>query len=115
MPYRNLYLALCAGALCSTGWAADGNYEPARTRPEMKKQIEALKNREARIPLPALTSEETASGRRSVNNGRLRSLYLPESWQTNRSATPTTQSPGSGTYSAGSISRAKPWKTGMRP
>jgi alkylhydroperoxidase family enzyme len=58
----------------------------------MKKRIEALKEREARIPLPALTAEEIASGRRSVNNGRLRSLYLPESWLANRSGAPATNS-----------------------
>jgi len=58
---------------------------PARTRPEMKKRLEALKGREARIPLPALSAEELASGRRSVNNGRLRSLYLPASWVATRS------------------------------
>lgn len=80
--------AVCAVTLCSCGWAADSSEEIARTRPAMKKRIEALKEREARIPLPKLTPEELAAGRRSVNNGRLRSIYLPESWQTNRSATP---------------------------
>ena len=54
------------------------------SRPEMKAQIEALKNREARIPLPSLTPEEIAAGKRSANNGRLRSLYLPESWLASR-------------------------------
>lgn len=91
MHNRHLFIAMCAGALCATGWAAESGNEPTRTRPEMKKRIEALKDREARIPLPPLTAEETASGRRSVNNGRLRALYLPESWQTNRSTTTATQ------------------------
>lgn len=91
MHYRNLYLAICAGVICATGWAAESDNEPARTRPEMKRRIEALKDREARLPLPVLTADEIASGRRSVNNGRLRSLYLPESWQTNRSTTAATQ------------------------
>lgn len=91
MRYRNLSIAICAGAMCATGWAAGSDNEPARTRPEMKKRIEALKDRAARIPLPALSAEEIASERRSVNNGRLRALYLPESWQTNRSAVPATQ------------------------
>ena len=51
------------------------------TRPEMKKIISALKNRQSRLPLPPPTEEEKASGRSLVNNGRLRSLYLPPSWQ----------------------------------
>lgn len=51
------------------------------TRPEMKKRIEALKQRVSRLPLPPPTAEELASGRILVNNGRLRSLYLPTSWQ----------------------------------
>lgn len=60
---------------------------PARTRPEMKKRIEGLKQREARLPLPSLSAEDIAAGVRSVNNGRLRSLYLPESWLASRSST----------------------------
>jgi alkylhydroperoxidase family enzyme len=83
--------ALCIAAICSSGWGAEINSGLTKTRPEMKKRIEALKEREARIPLPALTAEEIASGKRSVNNGRLRSIYLPESWQANRGATPNTQ------------------------
>lgn len=51
------------------------------TRPEMKKIISDLKNRQSRLPLPPPTEEEKASGRSLVNNGRLRSLYLPPSWQ----------------------------------
>ena len=53
----------------------------AATRPEMKRQLQELKQRTARLPLPPLTEEEIASGRSLVNNGRLRSLYLPPSWQ----------------------------------
>lgn len=83
--------AWCIAAVCASGWAAEINSGLTKTRPEMKKRIEALKEREARIPLPALTPEEIASGKRSVNNGRLRSIYLPESWQANRSAPPNTQ------------------------
>lgn len=82
--------ALCIATVCASGLAEDARSGLTRTRPEMKKRIEALKKREARIPLPALTPEEVASGRRSVNNGRLRSLYLPESWQANRSPTSST-------------------------
>jgi hypothetical protein len=67
--------ALCIAAICSSGWGAEINSGLTKTRPEMKKRIEALKEREARIPLPALTAEEIASGKRSVNNGRLRSTF----------------------------------------
>ena len=45
------------------------------TRPEIKQALEALKDREPRLPLPA-----PAEGETSVNNGRMRALYLPESW-----------------------------------
>lgn len=81
----------CLAALCANCGAADSNGGLTKTRPEMKKTIEALKQRESRLPLPALTAEEIASGRRSVNNGRLRSIYLPESWQANRSGAPGAQ------------------------
>lgn len=54
--------------------------DPALTRPEMKKRIEALKLRTSRLPLPPPTEEDRASGKSLVNNGRLRSLYLPPSW-----------------------------------
>ncbi len=47
----------------------------------MKKQIQGLKERTARLPLPPLTPEDRAAGRPVVNNARLRSLYLPASWQ----------------------------------
>ena len=53
----------------------------ASTRPELKKRIEALKERTSRLPLPPPTEQELASGRSLVNNGRLRSIYLPTSWQ----------------------------------
>jgi alkylhydroperoxidase family enzyme len=44
------------------------------TRPEMKAALEALKSRTPRLPLP---QSDAAGG---VNNGRMRSAYLPESW-----------------------------------
>lgn len=56
--------------------------QPATTRPEMKRRIQALKTRTSRLPLPAPTAEYLASGRPLVNNARLRSIYLPASWQT---------------------------------
>src|SRR5579871_2312602 len=77
---------LCALAMSVNVWAAEVDTSLTKTRPEMKKRIEGLKLREARIPLPPLTAEEIASGRRSVNNGRLRSIYLPESWQSSNNA-----------------------------
>ena len=45
------------------------------TRPEIKTALEALKDRQPRLPLPA-----APQGEASVNNGRMRTLYLPESW-----------------------------------
>jgi alkylhydroperoxidase family enzyme len=44
------------------------------TRPEMKAALEALKERQPRLPLP------DADGQGGVNNGRMRATYLPESW-----------------------------------
>ena len=75
---------LIAVAISTSGIAAE--IAPAKMRPEMKRVIEGLKQRESRLPLPALTPEEIAAGKRSVNNGRLRSLYLPVSWMENRNA-----------------------------
>lgn len=72
--------ALCAIALCTNGWSADNSDGVALTRPEMKARIQALKDRTSRLPLPP-TAEEIASGRPLVNNGRLRALYLPPTWQ----------------------------------
>lgn len=62
------------------GWSVVRAEDPALTRPEMKVRLEALKERTSRIPLPPPTAEELASGKSLVNNGRLRSLYLPPSW-----------------------------------
>jgi alkylhydroperoxidase family enzyme len=44
-------------------------------RPELKQALESLKQREPRLPLPA-----APQGGASVNNGRMRAAYLPESW-----------------------------------
>src|SRR5689334_105587 len=43
-------------------------------RPEMKLALEALKQRQPRLPLPA--GDQTGG----VNNGRMRAHYLPENW-----------------------------------
>lgn len=66
--------------LTVVGWSVVQADDPALTRPEMKARLEALKARTSRIPLPPPTAEELASGKSVVNNGRLRSLYLPPSW-----------------------------------
>lgn len=70
--------SIIAAVAVSATYAEDGI---ATTRPEMKKKIEALKGRTARLSLPDPTAQEVASGRSLVNNGRLRALYLPASWQ----------------------------------
>ncbi|MFM7922126.1 MAG: hypothetical protein ACKPJJ_18030, partial [Planctomycetaceae bacterium] len=68
--------ALILTLLCERSVQAD---DPALTRPELKARLEALKDRTSRIPLPPPTAEEVAAGKSLVNNGRLRSLYLPAS------------------------------------
>lgn len=89
MRHSNLLSSSLAVALiAANAFGADVGSGVTKTRPEMKQRIEALKGREARLPLPPLTPEEIAAGKRSVNNGRLRSLYLPESWQQSRNTSP---------------------------
>lgn len=44
-------------------------------RPEMKQLLEQLKTRQPRLPMPP-----AVEGQASVNNGRMRAYYLPESW-----------------------------------
>jgi AhpD family alkylhydroperoxidase len=53
---------------------------PPPTRPAMKQALEEQKRVKPRLPLPPWTEEEKAKsdGRRLVNNGRMRTLYLPE-------------------------------------
>ncbi len=78
--FKNYWnLCLLFSLACLTNVYAETG--PASTRPEMKQRIEALKLRTSRLPLPAPTEQEIASGRSLVNNGRLRSIYLPSSWQ----------------------------------
>ena len=62
--------ALCVAIVSANGWSAETGTGLTKTRPEMKRTIEALKGREARIPLPALTPEQVATGVRSVKIGR---------------------------------------------
>ena len=84
----------------TTAALADSDLAP--TRPEMKKRIQALKERTSRLPLPAPTEQEIASGRPLVNNGRLRSIYLPPSWQSFLVpgwGSSTSNKPGGGTAS----------------
>jgi alkylhydroperoxidase family enzyme len=95
MRVRNWFGFVIMSGLAA-GQAPAGDPAPPlmKTRPEMKSQIEALKNREARIALPSLTPEEIAAGKRSANNGRLRSIYLPESWLASRGAQQQPSGPG---------------------
>ena len=79
MPFLKWSYALLIPLACITNVSAEDGL--ALTRPEMKKRIEALKERTSRLALPAPTPQELASGRSLVNNGRLRSIYLPSSWQ----------------------------------
>jgi hypothetical protein len=78
---RTLSLALIA----YLGWAAPARAADAAqpkdvplTRPDMKKALDDLKKRQARLPVPPLTDKEKADGKRSVGNGRMRAYYLPE-------------------------------------
>lgn len=89
------FVLMAAGVASAADSTSSPAPTPALTRPEMKKRLEGLKQREARLPLPPLTADELASGRRSVNNGRLRSLYLPASWVATRGS--STGGSGSGT------------------
>ena len=76
---KNWWLCLLIPIGSTTAAFAEPDLAP--TRPEMKKRIQALKERTSRLPLPPPTEQEVASGRPLVNNGRLRSIYLPPSWQ----------------------------------
>jgi hypothetical protein len=59
----------------------------------MKTALEELKRRQPRLPLPPPSPEEIAAGRFSVNNGRMRALYLPEEWSSFRSRSSSGASP----------------------
>jgi AhpD family alkylhydroperoxidase len=75
--------------VCPLALAAEPSSKPKgipATRPQQKEALEALKKREARLPLPPPTEEElkpregSSGGLGSggvVNNGRMRNLYLP--------------------------------------
>lgn len=54
-----------------------------QTRPAIKQALEALKERQPRLPLPPITDEErkAAGDRPLVNNGRMAAYYLPTSWR----------------------------------
>jgi len=101
---RSILLAVLWVGVFSSGMPNLLAEEPAaspkpipQTRPEAKEALEALKRRSPRLPLPPPTAEELQraaerssqrSGGKSergasglgggiVNNGRMRSLYLP--------------------------------------
>lgn len=88
MTFGNEYVRAVFGAVVALVlWGsllpacrAQESSAPALTRPEMKQRLEALRQRQSRLPLPPPTEAERASGRSLVNNGRLRALYLPASW-----------------------------------
>lgn len=78
------YLFLTAALLAA--WVparADDQPIPA-TRPAMKEVLEAWKQAQPRLPLPAPKESDRAKagGRAVVNNGRMRQLYLPEELRT---------------------------------
>ncbi len=90
---------------CVPGLAQDDAVESGNTvpkpipqfRPEMKLALESLKSRQPRLPFPP-----QAEGERSVNNGRARAFYLPESWSGRpRSATPSPSGPAGTTSNRG--------------
>src|SRR3990172_8266264 len=68
-----LVLTWCSALAVAGELSATPKPIPA-TRPEIKIALEALKDREPRLPLPEAADEQ------NVNNGRMRAAYLPESW-----------------------------------
>jgi alkylhydroperoxidase family enzyme len=66
-------LVICVGTLRADDQPSDTPKPIPATRPEMKAGLEALKDRQPRLPLPD-------GGQGGVNNGRMRASYLPESW-----------------------------------
>lgn len=89
MSSRSYYLWVVTMSLSSALmpglWASEPDRTPKvvpQTRPEMKSLLEGLKQRTARLPLPELKPGTDKSDLRStVNNGRMRNLYLPAEWQ----------------------------------
>jgi alkylhydroperoxidase family enzyme len=73
----------CCLALSAAELPSDEPKPVPATRPEIKSALEALKDRKPRLPLPP-----PADGEPSVNNGRMRALYLPESWASGGSRSP---------------------------
>lgn len=80
----SFFLAFCGLLACGVQvYAAETSVEKPRstpvTRPEMKRFLEDMKERTARIPLPEPTGDDAnnADPRSRGYEGRLRSLYLP--------------------------------------
>lgn len=108
--YFSWIISMTMSGLCVHGLTAE---EPNRTpkivpqtRPEMKSLLEGLKQRKPRLPLPELKSGAGNGDLRStVNNGRMRNLYLPAEWTStswggaNRNAQSTTTGTASKTPS----------------
>lgn len=70
-------LALCAPVLPARAADAAPSRDVPLTRPDMKKALDDLKKRQPRLPLPPLTAQEKADGKRAGGNGRMRAYYLP--------------------------------------
>ena len=84
------FIATIAAALCAVAPRANAEENEATrantipaTRPAVKRALEALKQRQPRLPLPPPTEEErqAAGDRPLVNNGRMAAIYLPASWR----------------------------------
>lgn len=83
---RSASLVAWAFSLSAALIAEEASSQPkpvAPNRAEMKLMLEQLKSRTSRLPLPPPTE-----GRGTVNNGRLRALYLPETWTAGGGARP---------------------------
>jgi len=89
--------AFVLAALSTLAGTADEPKPIPVTRPAMKEALDRLKFREPRLPFPAQTEEEGADGeRRRVNNGFMRSLYLPEELRGGRGGSRGTRGTGQG-------------------
>lgn len=85
VPRILLWVAVFAGgtAAIAGDQSSDLPKPIPQTRPAVKQALEALKQRQPRLPLPALAEAERqdAGDRPLVNNGRMAAHYLPASWR----------------------------------
>jgi alkylhydroperoxidase family enzyme len=79
MIQRSAFLSLLFSAVASLLLADETPSSMPKpipaTRPEMKAALEALKDRQPRLPLPPKSQDD-----QGVNNGRMRADYLPAEW-----------------------------------